>query len=186
MSFSGSVKQELVRQLPSARHCQIAELAALFDLNGRIRRGRNGNEYLEIRTENLTVARKSYMLLNSVFHNPVEVRVRCHNIHGSIREYYIEVTERHAIISILKALKMMDEQGGITGDCLGHQHRLIQNTCCKRAFLRGAFLAAGSFDFVLLRARRGPKRSASVLVLVENQIVARCLVKNSPGMMCRI
>ena len=27
MSFSGSVKQELVRQLPSARHCQIAELA---------------------------------------------------------------------------------------------------------------------------------------------------------------
>lgn len=52
MSFSGSVKQELVRQLPSARHCQIAELAALFDLNGRIRRSRDGNEYLEIRTEN--------------------------------------------------------------------------------------------------------------------------------------
>lgn len=146
MSFSGSVKKELVRQLPSARHCQIAELAALFDLNGRIRRGRDGNEYLEIRTENLTVARKSYMLLNSVFHNPVEVRVRCHNIHGNIREYYIEVTEQHAIISILKALKMMDEQGGITGDCLGHQHRLIQNTCCKRAFLRGAFLAAGSLS----------------------------------------
>ena len=144
MSFSGSVKQELVRQLPSARHCQIAELAALFDLNGRIRRSRDGNEYLEIRTENLTVARKSYMLLNSVFHNPVEVRVRCHNIHRNIREYYIEVIGRHAIISILKALKMMDEQGGITGDCLGHQHRLIQNTCCKRAFLRGAFLAAGS------------------------------------------
>ena len=116
MSFSGSVKQELVRQLPSARHCQIAELAALFDLNGRIRRSRDGNEYLEIRTENLTVARKSYMLLNSVFHNPVEVRVRCHNIHRNIREYYIEVIGRHAIISILKALKMMDEQGGITGD----------------------------------------------------------------------
>ena len=146
MSFSGSVKQELVRQLPSARHCQIAELAALFDLNGRIRRSRDGNEYLEIRTENLTVARKSYMLLNSVFHNPVEVRVRCHNIHRNIREYYIEVIGRHAIISILKALNMMDEQGGITGDCLGHQHRLIQNTCCKRAFLRGAFLAAGSLS----------------------------------------
>ena len=86
------------------------------------------------------------MLLNSVFHNPVEVRVRCHNIHRNIREYYIEVIGRHAIISILKALKMMDEQGGITGDCLGHQHRLIQNTCCKRAFLRGAFLAAGSLS----------------------------------------
>ena len=33
MSFSGKVKQELLKQLPAARHCQIAELAALFDLN---------------------------------------------------------------------------------------------------------------------------------------------------------
>ena len=32
MSFSGKVKQELLKQLPAARHCQIAELAALFDL----------------------------------------------------------------------------------------------------------------------------------------------------------
>ena len=75
MSFSGSVKQELVRQLPSARHCQIAELAALFDLNGRIRRSRDGNEYLEIRTENLTVARKSYMLLNCMFDTSPEVMI---------------------------------------------------------------------------------------------------------------
>ena len=47
---------------------------------------------------------------------------------------------------MLKALKMMDEQGRIAVDCLGHQHRLIQNTCCKRAFLRGVFLAAGSLS----------------------------------------
>lgn len=146
MSFSGKVKQELLKQLPAARHCQIAELAALFDLNGRIRRRDDGGEYLEIRTENLTVARKSYMLLVSVFHNPVDVRVRNHNIHGEVREYYIDVTGQQAIISILKALKLMNEQGVVTGDCLGQQHRLIQNACCKRAFLRGAFLAVGSLS----------------------------------------
>lgn len=146
MSFSGKVKQELLKQLSAARHCQIAELAALFDLNGRIRRRDDGGEYLEIRTENLTVARKSYMLLVSVFHNPVDVRVRNHNIHGEVREYYIDVTGQQAIISILKALKLMNEQGVVTGDCLGQQHRLIQNACCKRAFLRGAFLSAGSLS----------------------------------------
>ena len=116
MSFSGKVKQELLKQLPAARHCQIAELAALFDLNGRIRRRDDGGEYLEIRTENLTVARKSYMLLVSVFHNPVDVRVRNHNIHGEVREYYIDVTGQQAIISILKALKLMNDQGEVTGD----------------------------------------------------------------------
>ena len=146
MSFSGKVKQELLKQLPAARHCQIAELAALFDLNGRIRRRDDGGEYLEIRTENLTVARKSYMLLVSVFHNLVDVRVRNHNIHGEVREYYIDVTGQQAIISILKALKLMNEQGVVTGDCLGQQHRLIQNACCKRAFLRGAFLSVGSLS----------------------------------------
>ena len=146
MSFSGDIKKELLRQLPAARHCQIAELAALFDLVGRVRQDESGSEYLEIHTENLTVARKSYMLLISVFHDPVEVLVRNHNIRGNIREYYIIVRNRQTIISMLKALKMMDEQGRIAVDCLGHQHRLIQNTCCKRAFLRGVFLAAGSLS----------------------------------------
>lgn len=146
MSFSGDIKKELLKQLPAARHCQIAELAALFDLVGRVRQDESGSEYLEIHTENLTVARKSYMLLISVFHDPVEVLVRNHNIRGNIREYYIIVRSRQTIISMLKALKMMDEQGRIAVDCLGHQHRLIQNTCCKRAFLRGVFLAAGSLS----------------------------------------
>ena len=86
------------------------------------------------------------MLLVSVFHNLVDVRVRNHNIHGEVREYYIDVTGQQAIISILKALKLMNEQGVVTGDCLGQQHRLIQNACCKRAFLRGAFLSVGSLS----------------------------------------
>ena len=153
MSFSGKVKQELLKQLPAARHCQIAELAALFDLNGRIRRRDDGGEYLEIRTENLTVARKSYMLLVSVFHNPVDVRVRNHNIHGEVREYYIDVTGQQAIISILKALKLMNEQGVVTGDCLGQQHRLIQNACSlsdpeKAYHLEFAVLSEGFASFI--------------------------------------
>ena len=30
MSFSGMVKEELFRQIGSARHCKMAELAAMF------------------------------------------------------------------------------------------------------------------------------------------------------------
>lgn len=36
MSFSGKVKEELSRQLNTARHCQIAELAALISLCGLV------------------------------------------------------------------------------------------------------------------------------------------------------
>ena len=37
MSFSSSVKDELSRQMPGARHCQIAETAAILSLCGRVK-----------------------------------------------------------------------------------------------------------------------------------------------------
>ncbi len=42
MSFSGMVKEELSRQISSARHCRIAELAAFMFLrqNGHVLRGK--------------------------------------------------------------------------------------------------------------------------------------------------
>ena len=34
MSFSGEVKEELLRQVGKSRHCQIAELAAIIAFDG--------------------------------------------------------------------------------------------------------------------------------------------------------
>ena len=36
MSFSSDVKEELAKQLNKSRHCQIAELAAIFAFQGKI------------------------------------------------------------------------------------------------------------------------------------------------------
>ncbi len=36
MSFSGTVKEELAEYISPARHCQLAELAALFHFGGRL------------------------------------------------------------------------------------------------------------------------------------------------------
>ncbi len=36
MSFSSRVKEELSRQESTARHCQIAEIAAIISLCGRV------------------------------------------------------------------------------------------------------------------------------------------------------
>lgn len=36
MSFAGKVKEELLEQIGKARHCQLAELAALFAMCGQI------------------------------------------------------------------------------------------------------------------------------------------------------
>ena len=63
MSFSSNVKEELSRQLSSARHCQIAEIAAIISLCGRIQISENDWFCIKIHTENAAVARKYFTLL---------------------------------------------------------------------------------------------------------------------------
>ena len=76
MSFSSRVKDELSRQVPAARHCQIAETAAILSLCGRVKISASDHFTIEIHTENV----------------------------------------------------------------------VVQNACCRRAFIRGAFLASGSIS----------------------------------------
>lgn len=144
MSFSKDVKEELQRYDTPARHCQLAEFTAIFFLSGKMKKTGRGRYYLEIHTENLTVAKKSYMLLRKMFHISAEVMVRNHNVQGNIINYYIIVRNPQEIAMVLKAVKVLDEFGRVQNNGFAEQKILVQNTCCKRAFLRGAFLVAGS------------------------------------------
>ncbi|MDR3756589.1 MAG: DNA-binding protein WhiA, partial [Enterocloster sp.] len=57
MSFSSKVKDELSRQVNPARHCQIAEIAAILSLCGKIKISDQDHFSIEIHTENVAVAR---------------------------------------------------------------------------------------------------------------------------------
>lgn len=144
MSFSGRVKEELGKHVSQARHCQLAELAALFLLCGKVKRGSGGKISLEIHTENLTVAQKSYMLLRMAFDTSIEIRIRNHSLKSYTPAYYLVIRNQAAAMQILKAVKLLDESENRWGDFTGIPYRLVQNTCCKRAYLRGVFMAAGS------------------------------------------
>ena len=67
MSFSSSVKDELSRQMPGARHCQIAETAAILSLCGRVKISASDHFWIEIHTENVAVARKYFTLIKKTF-----------------------------------------------------------------------------------------------------------------------
>ncbi len=99
-----------------ARHCQLAELAAILGFSGVWMKTEKGKPYVRIQTENLSVARKCFTLLRKTFNIRIDVSVRRHGIYQMIAYDGLEAVE----------------------------HVLIQNSCCRRAFIRGAFLAAGS------------------------------------------
>lgn len=144
MSFSRKVKEELVSQTGNGRHCLIAEFAAIFALAGKIKKDRYGDTYLEIRTENLTVARKSYILIEYAFCVKADIRVQNHNIRANSTNYCLIIKGHRDALMVLKAIKVIDDTGKLWGAYDKVHQLLVQNTCCKRAYLRGAFLVAGS------------------------------------------
>ena len=62
MSFSSEVKEELIRVVNTARHCQIAEITAIISLCGRVQISEFDEYKLLVHTENAGVARKYYSL----------------------------------------------------------------------------------------------------------------------------
>lgn len=167
MSFSSRVKEEIAKHHSTARHCCIAEFSAIFHLCGKIRQVTSGNLFLEIHTENLTVAQKSYTLLKNTFEVQVDIMVRNHNVKLSSTRYSLFVREKKSVVLILKAMKMLDENGNLWGDSGQIHQRLVQNTCCKRAYLRGSFLVAGSIT--------NPEKAYHLEIAVQSEQYARQL-----------
>ena len=117
MSFSSDVKDELNNIVGQARHCQLAELAAIVHFAGR--NGKSSKAF-DVPVENEHASRKCFTLLQKTFNiNSVNHNVR-------------------------QALKIeTDENGSMVTEC-AVDGRLLLKDCCRRAFLRGAFLASGS------------------------------------------
>ena len=146
MSFSSRVKDELSRQVPAARHCQIAETAAILSLCGRVKISASDHFTIEIHTENVAVARKYFTLLKKTFNIRTDVSIRSGMNHGRSRTYIVAVREHEEALKVLQAVKLINTQGEIGENLSLIRNVVLQNACCRRAFIRGAFLAAGSIS----------------------------------------
>ena len=127
MSFSGDVKRELGKQYSKGRHCQLAELAAILEMVGRVQ---EKPCILEITSDNMVVLEKYAVLMRQLF----EVDIT-------------KPLEGNMVEKILTTLKFFKEDGlSLPLDEQRVDGLLVQNVCCKRAFIRGAFLASGSMS----------------------------------------
>ena len=141
MSFSGMVKEELSKQIGAARHCRIAEIAALLSACGRI----TPEGHLRIQMENDAVIRKYFTLLRKTFNIESEIFVRESSPQKKGQVYYVELKDEDEIRQVLQAAKLITDTEN--GDTLISGSGLVtQQSCCKRAFIRGSFLAAGSIS----------------------------------------
>lgn len=146
MSFSKDVKEELSQQMSNARHCRLAELAAILSYDGRIIGTKRGY-YLRLQTENLVVARKYFTLIRKTFNINIDVLAKTNSNLKDNRTYILIIRDLDTITRILQATKLQELEQPKGEHNLGVVDPLItQNACCKRAFIRGAFLSSGSMS----------------------------------------
>ena len=146
MSFSARVKEELSRHMDTARHCQIAETAAVLSMCGKVKISASDQFSIEIQTENVSVARKYFTLLGKTFNIKTDVSIRQGRRMSRGRTYAVDVSSHEEALKVLQATKLLDAQGEVREDLSLTSNLVVQNPCCRRAFIRGAFLAAGSIS----------------------------------------
>lgn len=139
MSFAAHTKKELT-MLESPTCCSRAELAALIRMNGSIQFGA-GRFVLDVSTENAAIARRIYTLTKKLFQVHAELLVRKKMRLKKNNVYIVRIP--HKANEILEDLRIMDKNlsfyPGISPD-------LVKTSCCRAAYLRGAFLAGGSVN----------------------------------------
>ncbi len=133
MSFSAQVKEELCRlELKSC--CKKAELAGLVAFCGAMVQ-EEGGACLRLRTENPHVARRMYGLARSLFHTKFEIRrTESPGLHA------VSVPQSAALDVFLQQLGLLRD--GMVKFAV--DPFLVQDDCCVRSFVRGAFLGGGS------------------------------------------
>ncbi len=144
MSFSGEIKEELSVVMDNSRHCRLAELAAIVSGCGQVMIDEDDKYELEIHTENVYLARAYYTLVKKLFGIQAAVILRKNEYLAKASTYHLVVDEDEDAVRILQAICVLDEQRELKEDVEESQLSLLQRECCKRAYIRGAFLASGS------------------------------------------
>ncbi len=122
MSFSSKVREELAMVIPSGRHCQLAELAAIIRLCAKVEYQENGKAKIKLLTENELILRKYFTLL---------------------RKAFIINTDVSKVLQAIRLYPDIESGSAPEGTV---SSLLVRNTCCKRAYLRGVFICIGSMS----------------------------------------
>jgi DNA-binding protein WhiA len=139
MSFAAQTKKELTL-IEADSCCERAELSALIRMNGSVSVS-SRKVVLDISTENAAIARRIYSLLKKHYELHVELLVRKKMRLKKNNVYIVRIPA--GVQEILSELKIVSE--GFMFN-LGIDKEIIRKPCCKRSYLRGAFLAGGSVN----------------------------------------
>ncbi|MCR5301126.1 MAG: DNA-binding protein WhiA [Lachnospiraceae bacterium] len=127
MSFSGKIKDELEHTYAPARHCMLAEMAAIYDHCRKA--SEEEDRKIVIASENELTVRKFFTLLGKTFNMYKDYPAQTVSFIKKGSGYRLVIDDPGEAEKVRSAIT-------VTARDL--------RSCCARAYIRGAFLAAGS------------------------------------------
>lgn len=120
ISFSAKVKSELAGALSNHKHCRKAELTGMFQYGGQLGRVESNCYTVGFHTENEEVLKKGFTLLRKTYNIDIDKNLSEQQLFAFLQK--MEAVEAESLENV------------------------TNRNCCKRAFIRGVFLAVGSIS----------------------------------------
>ena len=138
MSFSNDVKNELSRLETNEVCCDKAEVLGVLRMSGAIViRGMNIG--IHFSTENAALARRVLQILKNNYQVQTEVVITRSRRLKKNNRYQVRVLPAPQVTIAMNELQLLSMESDL-------KNPLLSKQCCKRAFLRGAFLGGGSIS----------------------------------------
>ncbi|MCI5697987.1 MAG: DNA-binding protein WhiA [Clostridiales bacterium] len=144
MSFGQETKNELARFETDKNCCKLAEIASFIRMAGSIGLAGGGKFNIILKTENAAVARHFKVLIKDYFRiEPVVEYEEGGNLsRGNV--YVLKITPDMGSEAILREVGILMIKQGNNYISDGIYMGIIRTKCCRKSYLRGSFLAAGT------------------------------------------
>ena len=141
MGFSTDAKSELMRTPCQKACCARAELNAFFLMAGNVSLRGFGSYALSMSSENAAVVRYAYTQLKQLTDVTPQLRTAKTTQLGEHVRYQL-LLEGEDAWKVLSHLDLLDEKS-LLGIRREPSRSLLKKECCRKAYLRGAFLTNG-------------------------------------------
>ena len=143
MSFTSDVKKELTTINAGKKCCQLAEITGFLRFAGSMKLG-SGSVGVKISTDNPAVLRLFITLIRDYFGTKGALSIADSDLPLSKgKTYGLEITPEMNSEGILREAGILGVKEGRNYIRDGLSADIIKKRCCKKACLRGIFLAAG-------------------------------------------
>ena len=161
MSFSTDVKEELVHIKGSCDKCNVAMLSAVLAVDAEVAiNQKNGLYRFDCVCDFNPLVRFVLEVLHKNYDLKTETVFRRSVLHHT-QNYQIKVPYQTSVMDMLLSVGIITDSGSKEQ---GIRNDIIQKTCCKKAYLRGLFLASGFIG--------DPRSNFHLEIIVEKEQLA--------------